>query len=282
MYRVLGLTRDPFGPPCEEELYWEDAGRAALREQAEELLRAGQGVWLRGTAGSGRRTLLSRVGEALALEGRAVAWCADTVPCAPGASDDLLTHIGTVTGAGIGGGDALSAVSAAGGVYSRLVDGFCRGGPVIVFLCADALGAEGEAELEILGELRLVGRPLAALGLWGEGAAPWQGLTELEMPALSPADVRRVLVHRAAACGRPDLLSSEALDRLSADPAKGLGHALALARVELARQVFGGGFTGIDPGMTGAETTPPTHVLDPSALNEVERLLDALGSPHAP
>lgn len=281
MYRVLGLTRDPFGPPCEEELYWEDAGRAALREQAEELLRAGQGVWLRGAAGSGRRTLLSRVGEALALEGRAVAWCADSVPGATGAPDDLISHIGTVTGAGIGGGDALSAAS---GLYSRLVDGFCRGGPVIVFLSGEALGPCGadQVELEILARLRLVGRPLVALGLWGEGAAPCEGLAELALPRLSRAEVRDVLVHRAAACGRADLLAPEALGRLSADPSRGLGHALSLARGELARQVFCGGASANGCGESHEGLRSPTPVLDPSELGEVERLLDALGPEDAP
>jgi hypothetical protein len=282
VYRALGLTRDPFASLCEEELYWEDAGRAALREQVEGLLRAGQGVWLRGPPGSGRRTLLARVGEALALEGRAVAWCADSVPPAPGTSQNLLSRIGAVTGSGPGGGgDVLSTAS---NVYSRLLDGFCRGGPVVVFLPGETLGFRGadRVELEILGQLRLVGRPLVALGLWGEGPPPWEGLTELEMPALTPADVREVLRHRAAACGRPDLLASEALDRLAADPSRGLGHALSLARVELARRIFCSGSDGSSPGETQAEDTPPQRVLDPSALNEVERLLDALGSHHAP
>lgn len=285
MYRVLGLTRDPFASVCEEDFYWEDAARAALRERVEGLLRAGKGVWLRGASGSGRRTLLARVGETLALEGSPVAWCADPVPRAAAASDDLLFRVGAVTGAALGGADAGSAVAAACGVYARLLEEFCRRGPAIVFLPEEVLGVEGRAELEILGELRVVGRPLVALGLWGEGQAPWRGLTELEMPALSAADVRHVLVHRASACGRPDLLAPEVLDRLSADPAPGLGHVLSLARVEMVRQVFGGGFDGTAPGAVRPEDAPPRplrQVLDPSALDEVERLLDALDPHHAP
>lgn len=274
MHRALGLSRDPFALVCEEELYWEDASRAALREQAEGLLRAGQGVWLRGAPGSGRRTLLARVGEALALKGRTVAWCGAWASCGTGASEDLLSRIGRVTGTGLGGGDGLAA---AAGVYSRLVDGFCRGGPVIVLLPREALGLGDGDEAEILGQLRLVGRPLVALGLWGEGEAPWKGLTELALPPLSRVDVRDLLVHRAAACGRPDLLGPEALGRLSAEPARGLGHALALAQVELARQVFCGDSAGDGPGVTQAEPTPARQVLDPTALGEVERLLDALG-----
>jgi len=265
VYRLLGLSRDPFGPACDGELYWESPSRAGVRESIEGLLAAGSGVWLSGEADSGRRTLLARAVTAVAGPHRPVAWCDLS-----GAEDDVLSRLARVVGPGGRGRGA----DLAGAVYGELVEGFCRGGPPVVFLDGGAGGDPAREELGLLSALQLVGRPLVLLALWGEGEPTVGGLERVELPALSARDVGHFLSHRLSACGRSDLFSAAKLEELAAQ-ARGLGHALELARGELARAAFRGrvGSGGVD--------SSPHRVLDPSELAEVDRLLDALGPENA-
>jgi hypothetical protein len=274
LHAFLGLSRDPFAATCDEDLYWEGPTRLGVRQRIEGLLRAGRGVWVRGSAGSGRRTLLARAAEPLALEGRPVAWCGAPFLPAEGCLAGALGLLGRVSGAP-GQGDERFAPER---VYEALVEGFCRGGPVIAALGGEALGPGDREELEFLAGLRVVGKPLICLALWGEASAPVAGLEEVFVPPLPPSALREILAHRAGACGRPDLLSPERLDRISA-VAPSLAHALELARVETAKAVFRGG-----AGRENADepdAAPRNGVLDPSAVEEVNRLFHALGFPPA-
>ncbi|MDW7710857.1 MAG: hypothetical protein SCH98_10310 [Deferrisomatales bacterium] len=275
LHGFLGLSRDPFQEGCDDELYLEDPGRYGLRQRLEGSLREGKSVWLRGRLGSGRRTLLARAAATLAAEGRAVAWCGEPwLPAEEGGRRvlELLLQV-TRAGARASGPTALEAVC------EELLFGFCRGGPVIAALAGEGLAPGDQEELAFLSSLRLLGKPLVCIALWGERSSPLEGLEEVRVPPFSPSALRELLLHRATACAGRDLLAPDVLERIS-EEARSASHALELARTEVAHLVFRGG----PQSEAACQTAPPPDggVLDPSALAEVNRLLHALGSESSP
>lgn len=274
LHGVLGLSRDPFAATCDDDLYWEDPVRGEVRQRIQGFLRAGQGVWIRGGPDSGRRTLLGRAVESLAREGRPVAWCEGSAVAAEGAPEGVLHLLGRVMGAPVEEDERFVLE----GVCERLVEGFCRGGPVLAVLAGDALDQRDRELLEFLAGLRLVGRPLVTWALWGAAPPPFAGLQELCIPPVSASALQEALAQRAAACGRPELLAPERLERISAI-ARSLSHALSLARAEMEQVAF---LCGAERGKAhGPDVAAREGVLDPLALDEVNRLLHALGSPEA-
>jgi hypothetical protein len=231
VYRLFGLSRDPFAPVGDGSLYWEEPVRADARERALRALRGGRGIWVWGRSGSGRGMFLARVAEDIAMEGRtALAWDGSASTDPVGILARLLdTACGTK-----GAGDLLALAEA---LYSRLIEAFSRSGTVVVMPGTEPLAPGALGEAEILGGLRIAGQPLAALLLCGEEGSPLGGLEEIHLPIPSPGDLREFLVHRAAACGRADLLPARDLARIT-EKARGFSDALSLARTGLARLAF--------------------------------------------
>jgi hypothetical protein len=266
VYRLFGLSRDPFAPVCDGELYWENQRRAAVREEATRALTAGRGVWLCGAPGTGRETLLARAVEELALAGRPVLWAGSTATEDP---SDLLGALLALAGVEAPSGDL---VDRAGAVYRVLLEGFSRGGPVVVVLPAPA-GEGARVELDLLAQLRVAGKALVTLASWGEGEPPLDALCPVELPSLSPEELRSCLGHRASVCGRPDLLSGKALDAVVRD-ARGLGEAMLGGTKALLQMAFSGRRHAEAPGRAGKSRATP--VLDRAALEEVGELLEGL------
>jgi len=135
-------------------------------------------------------------------------------------------------------------------------------------------GAGARAELGMLSELRIVRKPVVALALWGDGKPPVDGLLRVEMPGLSQAGLRACLDHRAAACGRPGLLSEATVEAVVSG-AVGLGDAVRRGRETLVRLAF----SRPSPADAAPSTSPPyaAPVLDREELERVDRLLEILG-----
>jgi len=267
VHRLFGLSRDPFALVCDGDLYWESPRRAAVREQVTRALARGRGVWLCGEPGTGRETLLARAVEDLALAGRPVLWAgAASVEGAWNVLGALLD----LTGAEAPEGDLVDRAAA---VYRALLEGFSRGGPVVVVLPSPS-GEGARAELDLLSQLRVAGKAVVSLALWGEGEPPLDALSRAAVPSLSPEEVRSCLGHRAAVCGRGDVLSGKALDEVVRD-ARGLGEAVRGGSKALLRMAFSGRRQAEAPGRVGKSQATP--ILDRAALEEVDELLETLG-----
>ncbi len=265
MHRVLGLSCDPFGPTWEDALYWESPARKRVREDAREALRGGRSVWLQGVRGSGRETLTRKIALDLALERRAVLF-ADAA--CPSTEYELLARLCTVAGAAPS--DAGS-TGLAEGLYRRVLRAFCRTAPVVVVPSGAPSDGVPAAELEMLAGLRLAGHPIAALLAWGDGEPPFEGFQTFEIATPPESELRACLSHRLAACGAPDLLSSDELE-INLDGVRGFEEALERGRLALCRLVF---------ERTAQETTaqalaPTAGPFDPTEVGEVGRLLDSL------
>ncbi|GAB4267206.1 MAG: hypothetical protein Kow0092_20440 [Deferrisomatales bacterium] len=266
MLHTLGLSRDPFALGHPGALYWESPERAEARCAAEEALRSGRGVWVAGPAGSGRSAFALRVADGVAAGGMPALWNPGPAPSEPKAFLGRLLELAGAPQPSPGARDAV-----AGALYGRLVDAFCRGGPVLVLPGAEPLGARALEEVAMLAGLRLAGAPVAVPLLVGEGPSPAPGLLEVPLDAPGPEDLRACLALRAAVSGRPDLLPSALLDDAVAG-ARGFAEALARARDRAARRLFAG------PerlGVAAAEGIPPP-VLPEEQVDEVDRLLRAL------
>ncbi len=133
MYRLFGLSRDPFAPAGDAALFWEDSARAETRETALSVLRAGRGVWISGDPGSGRGAFLNRLAGDAALEGRCVVFRGEP---APDAAQNFLASLLAVTGEEGTEGDALAIAER---LYARLLDAFSRSGTVIIVPGIDRL-----------------------------------------------------------------------------------------------------------------------------------------------
>ncbi|MDF1553031.1 MAG: hypothetical protein P1P84_08215 [Deferrisomatales bacterium] len=269
MERRLGLSRDPFSPLADGELYWESAARGELRRQLAEQLRSGCSVRLEGTPGSGRRSLLARVADELAAGGAPVALLDGPGEETPEA---FLAGLAAAVGANPPSGAGL--LTLAEHLYCRLVDVFCAARPAVVVLPWAPAGDVAE-EIGILTELRLLGRPLVAVAVVGSPALPTGEFASVAVPELSPDDLCDCLAHRCAAAGRADLLSPAALEACLAG-APGLPTALRRARALWRARVFASALEALEAPAT---PTPPP-VLDPAQVEEVRQLLQSL-SPDA-
>ncbi len=267
MFEALGLTRDPFGPSWDADLYWEGPERAAARSAARGALAGGQGVWLRGEAGSGRETLAVRVAADVARTGVPVL-VPDRTPTVPEAVlGAFLEASGTPAPAG------TDLLDRAAGLYERILDAFAGRGPVVFVAGGDALSGPALGEVAALAGLRLAGQRVAVPLLWGEGDPPWPDLAVVDVAPLSAGDLRALVAHRLAAAGRPDLLGPAALGRLVEDCA-GPADAVAAGRRHLMGLLFAGDTTAPSDGTDGPGGTP---VLDPDALDEAGVLLAGCG-----
>ena len=267
LWKALGLSRDPFAPVADGPLYWETPERARAREQALEHLAAGRSVFLRGPAGSGRETLAARIVDEAAAAGRAVLY---VLPEAGGRG--FLPAALECAGEDPGG----PAPEQAARLYGRLLRVLCERGTPVVAVGWPAEDDDTRAEVEILGALRVAGRPLAALLCFGPGPPCPSGAEEIVVPAPAEADLRDLVAQRLAACGGAHLLDAALLDTVARE-ARGLGDAVRLARRHLLRRAFGG------PGPEG----PPAGagragVLDPGVVSEAEGLLSSLGPGPSP
>ena len=265
MHRLFGLSRDPFAPGYDAELYWESPQRAGVRERVTRALVRGRGAWLRGAPGAGRETLLARVAEDLALAGRPVLWAGAQAPQGGQALLDLLLG---VAGVQVPGGDEIDRAAA---LYPALLEGFRRGGAVLVVL-GSALGEGAGVELEILAQLQVAHKTLITPFLWGDGEPPVDGLAPVDLPSFSDAELRACLTHRVAVCGRPDLFAKPELEALVQD-VEGVGEVLQRGREALLRKAF----AGHGPAGGGANELRVAPVLDRAALEEVDHLLATLG-----
>ena len=267
LWKALGLSRDPFAPVADGPLYWETPERARAREQAVEALAAGRSVFLRGPAGSGRETLVARIVDEAAARGRAVLY---VVP--DGGEQGFLAAALECAGEdpeGLG-------LERAARLYGRLLAVLCERGTPVVAVGWPAEDDDTRAEFGILGELRVVGRPLAAVLCFGAGEPCPAGAEVIPVPAPTEADLRDLVAHRLAACGGAHLLDPALLDAV-ARRARGMGHAVRLARRHLVALAFGGAVPGPEPGRAA-----PGRVLDPGAVSEAEGLLSSLGPDRSP
>lgn len=265
MERRLGLSRDPFAPSADGELYWESEERAELRGQLAAKLLAGHSVCVEGVPGSGRRSLLTRVAGDLAAGGTPVALLEGAGKVGPGA---FLAGLAATVGADPPAGADLLTLSEY--LYRRLVDVFCATAPAVVVLPWAPAQAAAE-EIGILAELRLLGRPLVTVAVLSSPSLPAGGFDPIRVPELTPEDLRDCLSHRCAAVGRADLLASSALEGCLAG-VPGLPVALGRARLALRAGIFA---AALDAG--GAVVHEPrSSVLDPAQVQEVRRLLESL------
>jgi len=264
VHRLFGLSRDPYAPVCDGDLYWENPRRRDVRSEVSRLLLGGNSVWLHGEAGAGRESVMARAVEEVALAGRPVIWGGSNAPADAQALLDLLLDV-----AGVGTTDG-ALIDRAAAVYQAMLDGFSRGGPVVVALQGPA--DEGaRTELEVLASLRVAGKQLVALATWGEGKAPVEDLAAVELPSFSKGELGSCIVHRSTACGGPDLLTGAAIDAVVRG-SQGVGDAVRRARDVVFRMAFSG-----PPVARGNAAAPPSRpVLDRAALEEVDQLLGTL------
>jgi len=198
---------------------------------------------------------MARLAGDIAMESRAtLAWDGP-------AADDALELLSRMVDTACGMSGASDLLSLAEALYSRLIEAFSRFGTVIVMPGTERLAPGALGEAEILSGLRIAGHPLAALLLCGEESSPLGGLEEVRLPPPSPGDLRELLVHRAAACGRADLLPVHELARV-VERARGFSDALSLARRAMTRLAF----------CRGAKDTQPAEVPG----DDVDRLLEVL------
>lgn len=275
MYRCLGAPRDPFEDSRDETLAWEPLPRGRALESAAAALRAGAGVWVRGDPGAGRGWLLARLAEDLVAEGRRVLFREGP---APQTGIGLLDALLEIAGPSDEDGDLLDR---AGALYRRLLEAFVAAGPTAIVPATEfPLPSAPLEELEILAGLRVAGRPLVRLALAGEGPTPVEGLVEVVLPSPAAADLHDFLSRRMAACGCPDLLPRDEVDRI-ARAATGLGDALRLARQAVARRAYR--LPDAAGGRSEAAEGRAASVLDADELGEVDRLLtDLAPDPAAP
>lgn len=271
MHRVLGLSCDPFGPADDDRFFWESAERRTLREGAEEALRRGHSVWLRGARGSGRRTLGTRVISELAGDGRAVLFA--DAPW-PSTEAELLARLCLVAGAAV---SAASISARAEGLYRQVLRAFYQTAPVVVVPAAEPLEEAPTAELQLLADLRLAGHPIAALLAWGEGEPPFDAFQVFELANPSESELRACLEKRLAVCDAADLLSPQDLQAIlegAGGFAEGLERGrLALCHLAFARLSAGDGSLGRARG---------GQAFDPGEVGEILSLLDSLSSAESP
>ena len=265
MERRLGLSRDPFAPSADGELYRESDERAGLRRRLSDRLLLGCSARLEGTPGSGRRALLNRVAGDLAAGGTPVALFEGSGEEGPEA---FLAGLAATVGAEPPSGADL--LTLAEHLYRRFVEVFCAVRPAVVVLPWELTGAVAE-EIGILAELRLLGRPLVAVAVLGSPVLPADAFAPIPVPDLSPDDLRDCLSHRCAAVGRVDLLAPSALECCVAGT-PGLPAALRRARAALRAQAFAAVLDAPEVIASGSHAP----VLDPDQVQEVRQLLDSL------
>ncbi len=262
LWKALGLSRDPFAPVADGPLFWETPERARIREEAVDALAAGRSVFLRGPAGAGRETLVARIVDEAAARGRAVLYVL------PEAGDRGFLPAALECA---GEDPAGAPPDRAARLYGRLLRVLCERGTPVVAVGWPAEDEDTRAEADILGELRVAGRPLAALLCYGSGPPCPGGAQEIAVPAPAEADLRDLVAQRLAACGGAHLLDAAILDAVARE-ARGVGDAIRLARRHLLRRAFGA------PGPEGPPAgTEGAGVLDPGAVSEAEDLLSSLG-----
>ncbi|MBI5439582.1 MAG: hypothetical protein HY900_00045 [Deltaproteobacteria bacterium] len=261
MARVHEPFRDPFLPVCDSLLYYELPDRAEARRLAVEALNSGRSVWVSGPRGSGRAVFLERVAEDVALRGRSVLWAeADAGATREGFLAALLRAAADRPVP-----EGLEEVAQA--LYEELLAAFGCSGTPVCFPSGEPLGELAAAEARILSGLRVAGFPLVALALCGSGEPLPPDAVPVRLMPLSPDQLRDCLLHRATVCGAREILSPEALEAI-VEGASGVGDAVARARQALRRSLFAG--TGSGP------VSAHPLVFDPTELDDVGRLLDAL------
>jgi hypothetical protein len=224
---------------------------------------AGRGVWLRGSGGAGKGTVLSRLAEDVALDGACILLSDGPTP---ETGEDLLAQLLELSGAARPVGDVLSLAEA---LYVQLLEAFSRSGCVVVVPATGPLGDSAVEEVQILARLRVAGRPIVGLLLCGDGDSPVNGLEEVYLATPTPDDLRECLAHRLAGCGRPDLLSLERLTEIAAE-ARGLGDAVARARRELARLMFHGPVERSGGSAAWTSRRPGRGAVSPSDSNGLD------------
>lgn len=269
MYGVLNLQKDPFVSSFDESLCWKtpelfDAEKVALR-----ALRAGKSVWIHGRPGSGRSHFIRCLCNVLSEEGRPAILLDDD---GQGSSSSLPARLFKMLGLSTDrdvNGEAVNLV------LENIVDLFLRGGTMAFAPSTAPLPADELEEVAGFAALRLAGRPLMAFLLCGE-VSPLDDVLSMHLPSFNEKEIRSVLVHRLEVCDAEGLIAHGKLDEIAAK-AKGIGHAIFLARMELSRASF---FRVVDDKekLAGSHLgeVNKVRIFEPEQTEEAANLLEGL------
>lgn len=266
MFGHLDLTRDPTRHSYEDSTYVESKRRAGAYAACAAALDAGNSLWVRGPAGSGRESLVARLASRYAP---GAARASATLTRGQEGSAPLLRRLhSNIAGAN----PSEEALDLAEGVYGKLFEGFRAAGPCLIFICPpDSLDGADLTELLLLGELTFLGLPVARIVACGEGPPPVEGMAEVVLEEPDAGELTGFLRQRLALCGGSSLLGAA---EEACGAAGGYSGALGRLGEVLGVRSF------MPPPAAGVKPPPPTSgesaIFSPGAVEEVEWLLDAI------
>lgn len=267
MLARLGLVRDPFLPGPDATLRYLAGPRKAALEASLGHMLDGYGVLVTGPNGSGRQEFAAALRDGLLAEGIPTL----CLSASPKTLDSSLIHL--LHSLLLPGQVPRDQAEAVENVYSRLLEGFWRGGNALILAFHEPLSPADAEELRLLAGLTFLGRPLVALALVGEDLPPFAALEKISLPPPEKNEMADVLRHRLALAGGAGLLNEE-IEGI-AFQASSFEEALALAGFALQRSAF-----------DLAAPPPPKADFKPSGdglfaladLDEVGSLLRAISS----
>jgi hypothetical protein len=256
------LKESPFAGGYSAELYWESRRIRELIASALGVLRAGGSVWVKGAPGSGRQAFMNH----LAAKASSLALPVAVINSPPPTDGEVFIEalFRRLSDKSV----PPTHIEKCESLYAVLLDGLWRGGAVFALTAPDPLAGGALKEAQILIGLKVLEQPLASFVFCGEGRAPLDGMTSLELAPYTAEELGRILNHRLVMSANAGLLEPSEVAKI-AEGATGPSDLMARGEIALGRLLY----KSAGEGAGDAAQKPPRDLFSPEEVARVSKLL---------